>query len=689
MSRVAVSTSVALAVLLSSVVIACSDAGAPNESAFDGDSDGARVDGGGGPKPEDPPLDFGPDDQSDRQPINQPQDASRPVCGNGLREVGEACDDGNTDDNDGCSASCVVEPNFVCTNAGEACVPTVVCGDSRLTGGETCDDGNTTANDGCSATCSIETGWRCPVPGAACFAAACGDGVIAGDEECDDGDTLDNGCSSTCKLQDGFKCPTAGALCVRTVCGDGVREGSEQCDDGNLRPYDGCSPQCTREPSCSGGPCTGVCGDGLIFPGEQCDDGNTRSGDGCSASCTLEPGFACSVVTLDFPDRIDVPVIYRDFKDGSNAGGHPDFQTYSGSEPTRGLVQPTLDADGKPAFRCDGVMTTGGCTASPYGRQLTSEARFREWYRDTDGVNKVVWNQTLPLRKRTDANGVSYVFDSASDSPGGQFFPLNNFDADTWGKEGRSNNFHFTTELKYWFTYKADPNPQAGPTLQFSGDDDVWVFVNGRLALDLGGLHPARSASFVLNQAKATELGLSDGGLYEIALFHAERRTSQSNFRLTLRGFVRARTVCASQCGDGIRTRFEACDEGQNNAPPGSYALCTTECRRGRYCGDGTVDTDAGETCDDGVNRSGYGSCTPDCRGRGPFCGDGVVQANEGEQCDDGVNAGGYGKCSSSCRWDARCGDGIVQANEGEQCDDGNTASGDGCSAQCRSETPR
>ena len=103
------------------------------------------------------------------------------VCGNSLVEIGEECDDGNTDDSDGCSSVCVIEPGFVCvsgpdsgpcTTGGPGSVSLVVCGDSLVDGAEECDDGNTADSDGCSSTCVIEPGFGCPDG----TAAPCGDG---------------------------------------------------------------------------------------------------------------------------------------------------------------------------------------------------------------------------------------------------------------------------------------------------------------------------------------------------------------------------------------------------------------------------------------------------------------------------------------------------------------------------------
>jgi cysteine-rich repeat protein len=105
-------------------------------------------------------------------------------CGNGIQEPGEECDDGNDDNDDGCSNQCT-QP---------------VCGDGVRQGDEECDDGNDVADDGCNNQCKL------PV---------CGDGVREGDEECDDGNEIpDDGCTS-CTV-DPLGCSTDGTLRIRT-----------------------------------------------------------------------------------------------------------------------------------------------------------------------------------------------------------------------------------------------------------------------------------------------------------------------------------------------------------------------------------------------------------------------------------------------------------------------------------------
>jgi len=129
------------------------------------------------------------------------------VCGDGVQEPPEQCDDGNTVGGDGCSADCIPE----------------VCGDGILEPvTEECDDGGTVDGDGCASDCTCEP-------------EVCGDGILGCTEECDDGNTVDgDGCSSTCMTEQ--------------VCGNGVVEPPEECDDGNTVSGDGCSATCMNEP---------------------------------------------------------------------------------------------------------------------------------------------------------------------------------------------------------------------------------------------------------------------------------------------------------------------------------------------------------------------------------------------------------------------------------------------------------
>lgn len=79
-----------------------------------------------------------------------------PICGNGVISGTEACDDGNTNNNDGCSSTCAVEPSYECIGTPSICT-LLFCGDRKISPsiGEQCDDGGTASGDGCSATCQV------------------------------------------------------------------------------------------------------------------------------------------------------------------------------------------------------------------------------------------------------------------------------------------------------------------------------------------------------------------------------------------------------------------------------------------------------------------------------------------------------------------------------------------------------
>jgi len=174
---------------------------------------------------------------------------------------------------------------------------------------------------------------------------------------------------------------------------------------------------------------------------------------------------------------------------------------------------------------------------------------------------------------------------------------------------GAKHNFHFTSEIAYWFKY----DEKQAMNLNFVGDDDVWVYVNGHLAVDLGGLHVPVEGSFNIADGVVTTVssdgtpktqtaanfGLTAGGVYEIKVFQAERKVTGSSYKLTLSGFNAARSICTGTCGDGVLTAGEMCDDGEDNSPEGSSAhnRCTFDCTLGSYCGDGIKQVE--EVCDD------------------------------------------------------------------------------------------
>jgi fibro-slime domain-containing protein len=188
----------------------------------------------------------------------------------------------------------------------------------------------------------------------------------------------------------------------------------------------------------------------------------------------------------------------RDFTPDTN----PDFETFSGSGATTGIVATMLDSEHLPVF------------AAERG-QVTSKTSFDQWYRDVQNVNEAI-EYALPNMAQNP--NTQYSFSSSS------FFPADGKGFGNFGSTG--HNFHFTTQIAASFTYK------GGEVFEFEGDDDLWIFVNDRLALDLGGLHSAVRGEIDFDD-QATALGIEKGKTYRMDIFHAERHTNQSNFKFS------------------------------------------------------------------------------------------------------------------------------------------------------------
>jgi cysteine-rich repeat protein len=209
-----------------------------------------------------------------------------PVCGNGDLDGGESCEDGNTEDGDGCSADCQDEacvaqtpgyPDVPLCDDGDGCT-TDTCASSTCEHVESCDDGIDCTADSCSAqnecvhvpqdsSCSDDNDCTtdvCSLGARDCVhvnnSANCDDGLA-----CTDTDHCTNGlCAGTNTCPDEQICNPSTGQCQTGGCGDGFVDGDDQCDDGDIiwNPGEGCDSTCQ-----------------LLLCGDPDDSGQLRASD--------------------------------------------------------------------------------------------------------------------------------------------------------------------------------------------------------------------------------------------------------------------------------------------------------------------------------------------------------------------------------------------------------------------------